>query len=513
MSSSAPCAQSARGCSPSARCTGQLRRGGAGHATLARGMRRAAVILAGLVLVSSAGAATIRGTAKADRIQTAFTAVDRINCGAGADLVAADLSDRASGCEVVARRLSVDPYKNTDSQHESAVEPDSFSAGSTVVSAFQVGRRENGASSNIGTAVSTDAGRTWQRSFLPGTTTNATPAGPAVGASDPAVAYDAVHGFWLVSTLTIERSFSHVYVTRSTDGRSWSSPVDAAGGPVLDKEWIACDNGATSPFRGRCYLEYTDDQQNTTVSQFSTDGGATWSPPVRAGSILVGAQPVIRPDGTLVVVAGDYRGEAALSGSIVALRSTDGGATFARIVVSDLRAADNDPMRAISLPSLDVDSNGTIYAVWHDCRFRPSCTQNDMVLATSADGTTWSAPVRIPLAAVSSGMSFFIPGLAADPARPGHLALVYAYYHPGSKALGIGVAQSRDGRTWTVRRLDPQAMPTTWLPSAEGGRMVGDYFSVSYAGDRIVPVFALARAPLNGRLREGIFATSVPALK
>src|SRR4029077_2864064 len=105
------------------------------------------------------------------------------------------------------------------------------------------------------------------------------------------------------------------------------------------------------------------------------------------------------PDGTLVVVAGDYRGEDALSGSMIALRSTDGGSTFTRIVVSDLQAADNDPMRAISLPSVDVDSNGTIYAVWHDCRFHPSCTRNDMVLSTSADGTTWTAPVRVPLAA------------------------------------------------------------------------------------------------------------------
>ncbi len=41
--------------------------------------------------------------------------------------------------------------------------------------------------------------------------------------------------------------------------------------------------------------------------------------------------------------------------------------------------------------------------------------------------------------------------------------------------------------------------------------MVGDYFSVSYAGDRVVPVFALATAPLNGRLREAIFAASLRA--
>jgi hypothetical protein len=485
-------------------------------------------------MASTATAATIRGTkaadtivgtqaadsitagAGADRIQTAFGGVDRVDCGPGVDLVAADLSDTvSSNCEIVSRRLSVDPYANADSQHETAVEPDSASSGSTIVAAFQVGRRENGAASNIGTAVSTDAGRTWQRSFLPGTTTNATPPGPETAASDPSVAFDATHGLWLVSTLTIERSFSHVYVSRSTNGKTWSAPVDAVGGAILDKEWLTCDNGAASPFRGRCYLEYTDDQANSTVSEFSTDGGATWSQPVTAAAFLVGTQPVVLPNGTLVVVAGDYHGDSALSGAMVALRSTDGGAHFTRAVVSDLQAADNGPMRAIALPSVDVDSAGTIYAAWHDCRFRPGCTRNDIVISTSTDGVAWTPPTRVPVTDTTSApLSAFITGLAADPAHPGALALVYAYYPSGSSTIGFAFAQSRDGgRTWVGRvRLDVQPAPVIWLPNADGGRMVGDYFSVSYAGDRVVPVFALALAPLKGRFREAIFATSLRAL-
>ena len=500
-------------------------------------MRRLLPLLGLLLLTSTASAATIHGgkqggllagTPKpdrlaggnaADRVQAAFGGSDVVSCGRGADIVSADPADRvASDCEVVSRRLSVDPYANPDSQHETAVEPDSFAANGVVVAGFQVGRRGTGAASNIGTAVSTDGGRTWQRRLLPGTTVEASPPGAETGLSDPAVAYDGVHGMWLTAALAIERSATHIYVARSTDGKSWSLPVDAVDGPALDKDWIACDNGASSPFRGRCYLEYTDDQKNTTVSQFSTDGGATWSPPVRAGSILVGTQPVIRPDGTLVVVAGDYANEEALSGSMVALRSSDGGATFTRIVVSAFRAADNDPMRAISLPSVDGDSNGTIYAVWPDCRFHSGCSRNDMVLSTSPDGVTWSTPTRIALAPAASRKSFFIPGVAADPSNPGRVALVYASIYdstckPAACTLGLGVAQSGDGgRTWKTQRLDAEPVPTAWLPRAEGGRMVGDYFSVSYVGNRIVPVFALAAAPLNGRFRQGIFASSLRAL-
>jgi hypothetical protein len=174
-------------------------------------------------------------------------------------------------------------------------------------------------------------------------------------------------------------------------------------------------------------------------------------------------------------------------------------------------------MRATSLPSVDVDSAGTIYVVWADCRFRAACARNDLVLSTSPDGVSWSAPVRIALAPLTSEASFFIPGLAADPARPGRLAVVYAYFHAGSCRgdaclLGMGFAQSRDGgRTWSAQRLDAQPISTSWLPRA-GGRMVGDYFSTSYAGDRVVPVFALAAPPVAGRLREAIFAASLRTL-
>ena len=501
-------------------------------------MRRLLPLVLLLCLASTAAAATIHGTARgelivgtaqpdsiragggADRIQVAWGAVDRVDCGAAGDVVSADLSDRvAASCEIVARRLSVDPFTNSDSQHETAVEPDSAAFGSTVVAAFQVGRRENGGASNIGTAVSTDAGRTWRRSFLPGVTIYSSPRGTEVAASDPSVAYDAVHRTWLVSSLTLEQNATHVYVSRSSDGRSWSAPVVAAGGPQLDKEWIACDNGAASPFRGRCYLEYTDDQQSITVSQFTTDGGQTWSAPVRADAFLVGTQPGVQPNGTLVVVAGDFRGESALTGAIVALRSTDGGATFSRTVISDLQSASNSPMRGIALPSAGVDSKGTIYAAWNDCRFRTACAHNDLVLSTSADGITWSQPVRIPLAPATSDSNFFVPGLSADPAHPGHLAVDYATFSAGACRAGactldVGVVQSRDGgATWSPpQRLDAQPFSTSWVPKAEG-QMIGDYLSTSFAHNRLVAVFPLATSPLGAKLRQGIFAASLRPLR
>ena len=56
----------------------------------------------------------------------------------------ADLSDVLTGCEVVSRRLSTDPYRGSGAQHGTEVEPDSFAYGRTIVAAFQVGRYVNG---------------------------------------------------------------------------------------------------------------------------------------------------------------------------------------------------------------------------------------------------------------------------------------------------------------------------------------------------------------------------------
>src|SRR2546426_10659666 len=85
-------------------------------------------------------------------------------------------------------QLSSDPFTNSTSQHRTEVEPDTFAFGSTIVSAFQVGRFFNGGASDIGFATSTNGGKAWTSGFLPATTVFSTPPGPYPRASDPVVA-------------------------------------------------------------------------------------------------------------------------------------------------------------------------------------------------------------------------------------------------------------------------------------------------------------------------------------
>jgi len=482
-----------------------------------------------------AGAAVIKGTKQADflrggpradridarsgndRIKVDGGRRDTVRCGPGrADLVNADLADRiARDCETVARVVARDPHR-APAQHASIAEPDTFAWGNTVVAAFQSGRFRDGGAVNTGWATSTDAGRTWRSGILPALTVRSTPAGRWQRASDPVVAYDALHGVWLIASLALSPGeAAAVVVSRSPDGVTWSAPISVVEAPwqpnlLLDKEWITCDNGATSPHRGSCYATYSDFRSLQLEFQASRDGGLTWEPQVAApesagrksivGRWAPAPQPVVQPDGDLVVPFYD-------EDRVAAVRSTDGGRSFsAPVTVSPTAFKATPGLRAPPLPSAEVDKDGVIYLVWPDCRTRIACGRNDLVLSTSADGITWLPPSRIPAsAAVADSV---IPGVAADPAQSGRLALTYYTASP-SGLLNVEFVSSKNrGSTWsTPRRLNAQPMRLSWIAQA-GGAMVGDYISTSFAGSRAVAAFVLALRPA-GRLDQPLFAASI----
>ena len=165
-----------------------------------------------------------------------------------------------------ALQISTDPFTqatckaSATTNHHTEVEPDTYSNSSTIVATFQVGRVYDGGACAIGFATSTNNGSTWTNGLLPGITRYAG-GGLNDRATDPSVAYDAKHGVWLISSLTLlEAGGVHgnsVVTSRSTDGGlTWSNPFTTATGSDLDKNWIVCDNTSTSPFYGNCYTEW-----------------------------------------------------------------------------------------------------------------------------------------------------------------------------------------------------------------------------------------------------------------
>ena len=98
-------------------------------------------------------------------------------------------------------QIATDPFTNTESQHKTIVEPDTFGFGSTIVAAAQLGRIFDGGAADNGFATSTNNGATWTSGALPGLTKFS--GGTYDRVSDPSVAYDARHNVWMVSSLAI----------------------------------------------------------------------------------------------------------------------------------------------------------------------------------------------------------------------------------------------------------------------------------------------------------------------
>jgi len=452
----------------------------------------------------------VHGTRHADRLQTVNGKRDVVSCGRGRDLATVDARDRvARDCEVVTREISQDPYRGVG-QHATEVEPDTAAWGSTVVAVFQVGRVSDGGAANIGFAVSRNRGRSWTRGFVPSLTPDSRPAGPWPRATDPTIAYDAAHGVWLAVSLVFGGADSALVVSRSPDGLHWQAPVTATHyvGFKLDKQWLVCDDWSSSPFRGHCYLSYDDLETDEIETKVSADGGLTWSGPYHApgfpgreainGPLAPGVQPVVRPDGMVVIPYFDNT-------QMSAIRSLDGGTTW--LPATPVAPAANrvhPGLRAGALPSAEAGADGSVYLAWADCSRRSGCSANDILVARSADGIIWDPPIRVPTGAPDAEL----PGIAADPARPGRVAL--GYYVLRGRQLDVYFVSSRDrGTTWTrPQRLSSRSVPLAWVSQA-GGAMVGDYISTSFTGGRGVPVFALAFRPRGARLHESMFATSL----
>ncbi|MEV5714720.1 sialidase family protein [Amycolatopsis mediterranei] len=424
------------------------------------------------------------------------------------------VSATSASANVAVTQVSTDPFTDAQAQHRTEVEPDTFAFGSTIVSAFQVGRVSGGGSSDIGFATSTDGGATWTQGFLPGTTANT--GGPCGQISDAAVAFDAKHNVWLISSLGVNcPTGTPVLTSRSTDGgKTFGNPVTTATGS-LDKNWIVCDNTATSPFFGNCYTEYDITSSGDSLRmKTSSDGGLTWGPArAPAGTHTgLGGQPVVQPNGTVVV---PYL---SLNDQIRSFRSTNGGAswnsTVAVATISHHDAAGG--LREEALPSAEIDSTGTVYVAWSDCRFRSGCPSNDIVLSKSADGTTWSTPARVPIDATTSTVDHFVPGIGVDPATSGtsaRIGLTY-YFYPTANCtaatcrLDVGFISSTNGGTsWSAATQVAGPMNLSWIPNTSQGRMFGDYISTSVrAGGNAFPIVPIASAPSGSTFTMGMFA-------
>jgi hypothetical protein len=260
----------------------------------------------------------------------------------------------------------------------------------------------------------------------------------------------------------------------------------------------------------------------------TTDGGQTWSTPARISPqnnnmFTIGNQIVVLPNGTLVDVFHYGKGSgldepnASLTG---VARSTDGGTTWSKPirisnnpVVNDVNPDTGFPLRTGAdigggLPDIAVDpSSGALYVVWEDSRF--SGTHNDIALSKSTDGgKTWSAPERVNQ--TPSPVEAFTP--MVDVLPDGTVAVTYYDIRNNTPAPGLDtdyfVAISHDGAaTWQESKITPASFDDTTAPIARGF-FLGDYQGLADNGTAFKSFFVQTNSG-NTSNRTDAFATTI----
>jgi hypothetical protein len=441
-----------------------------------------------------------------------------------------------SGVQLV--RISSDPFTGTGSQHATEDDPDTYAYGSTVVATFQQGLYADAiGATGIGFATSHDHGRAWSHGSLPGITTAT--GGRYSRAALPSVGYDRKHHTWLIATIaglcattdcTSLPLTMAVLVSRSTNGgKTWSEPVTVARShtPVtVDRPEIRCDTHPASPYYGHCYLEYerhnnAGGNKHVLIS-VSTDGARTWGAPQGSANHTTGGgagtgAPLVQPDGTVVVPTTCWTPAPRSCNDTLVFASTNGGRTWgaAHIVARTKTAA--DPLSRISggsVFSAAVDGTGLLYLAWADCRFRPACTANDIVMTTSTNGRTWSPVIRV----TTGPGDHILPGIGASPLSGGPRARIGITYYtiphphctPATCLIDTSFISSVGGRAnWShpVRLAGPFRAP--WLPKTPGGVMLSDWLATAVLpGGTAISAFPLASKPTGTTFHQDMYAVA-----
>ena len=296
-------------------------------------------------------------------------------------------------------------------------------------------------------------------------------------------------------------------VQKSTNsGSTWSSSIRGTGPTSgFDKEMIAVDNLANSPYANYFYCGWTEfiggngSLQNAAVKlNRSTDGGQTFSSPTtlrQSGNSTGGGQGACLatgPQGEVYVCWADYSTGSVPANGIGFAKSTNGGTSFTSGVAfayQGIRQSGADPRfnntRVNDFPSIAVDKSygayrGRIYIVYPNGG-NGSNNQSVIQLRYSSDGGgTWSGAQTI---SISNGGQNWFPWIAVDDST-GDVSVIY-YSLDGASGFSTNtyVAHSSSGgANWETIKVSDVAHTTAPIPGFLGG-YAGDYIGIcAFAG-------------------------------
>jgi hypothetical protein len=298
-----------------------------------------------------------------------------------------------------------------------------------------------------------------------------------------------------------------IYLRRSPDGgKTWEHetvPImewkgDEPEVRLEDMPRLWADVQPTSPYKGNLYAAWIEWQLTQSIVLFSrsTDGGKTWSKPMRVSTkaglprddngAVVGIIGTVAPDGTQYVVWNEGL-------NVTLAISRDGGKSFepSRPIFDVgppyFGGASGIPgvSRAMGFPQIGLDpKSGALLVTWSD--FRNGDV--DVFIARSLDrGRTWTSPSRVNDDPVHSGADQFLQWMAVDP-KDGS---VYVQFYdrradPENRKTWVTLARSTDGgKTFANYQWSEE-------PSVGENAFLGDYEWLTAYDGRVYGVWAEA---------------------
>lgn len=355
---------------------------------------------------------------------------------------------------------------------------------------------------------STDGGKNWKNSLVPGFPGDNSPEGltsPArqVGwqiGSDPVITSDSKgrvylawlafnqtttgYAGWVVLSVYSDYGAKYEFTSIVFSGHPTASPLE--GGPgssrITDKEWIAVDDTG-GPYDGNIYIAWAmfDGSFGTKiVFQRSTDGGHSFSPIVNLShppnTQNQGTYVAVGPAGQVFVVWEDFHKD-----GIIFTRSLDGGQTFEserqiRTIVPVPEPLPGSRYRLDSFPRMATDlKTGNIYVVWADYRNGDA----DVLLTRSTDsGESWQTPIRVNDVAANHQI---FPAITVFEGRV-DVVFYDSRNDPDGRLLDVYYAQSNDGgQTFlpNVRVTDTPFDPNLGISAGGTVAFIGDYIGVA----------------------------------
>ncbi|MBW3664261.1 MAG: glycoside hydrolase [Actinobacteria bacterium] len=395
----------------------------------------------------------------------------------------------------------------------------------------QILEGEGGAALSDVVAYTTNGGTTWSEVVLP----DLGVCGPAGnGASDPTVSFGPDGTAYAgVIQFGMGPHEMAILAYRSTDGgRTWEGPFTVQeADSANDRPTVVADHSTP----GRVYAIWTRLQPLDAACLCahlalarSDDGGETWTGPMvvdRAKELSANgaAQLSVLADGSLVALTSELtalnasRFPGTYPASIYAVRSEDGGETWARYLVAEYRSTDpsgTDPDSGRTIDAGEffieqaVGSDGRLYAAWHH---NSSTSKGEVFAARSDDGgISWTEPSTVA----------DVPAQVLDPvvavADDGTVGVLWADLRndddvpdePDDEELTTDwwFAASRDGgETWSETHVSGpfdlrHALFSRGNETRDQGShyWLGEYYGLAAAPGGFAAAFVEAREPRGG---------------